>query len=117
GVVNKCEEARRKGTLGASGQLNGPPVEGTVDVLGIEHTLGRLRRMRDRHDDRATDELREGREHAIGDRRAPVLAYEMRPLAAAERADQRGDVGREGGSIIDAVARHLAAWTAEQLAR
>ena len=41
----------------------------------------------------------------------------MRPLAAAERADQRGDVGREGGSIIEAVARNLARWIAAQVRR
>ena len=77
-----------------------------VDVLCNEHALRNLRRVRDRHHDRAAHEFGESREHRVAYARPPILADKMYRFAAAQRPDQLGDIGRERGSVIETIARN-----------
>ena len=83
-----------------------------MNMLGVEHALGDHRRVRNGHDHCATKELGERGEHRVADGRAPVLADQMRGLAAAERADQLGDVGCERAPVEESVTRNLGRWVA-----
>src|SRR5262249_18286590 len=88
-------------------ELEEPPVEGAVDVLGIEHALGNPRTMRDGHDDRAADKLREGSEHRVGDSRAPILADDICRRAAAKAPNQLRNIRCERRHVVEAVAWDL----------
>jgi hypothetical protein len=69
------------------------------------------------HDDRATDQLGERREHGIGDGSTPILADEIHRPTGAELPNQLGDVGRERASVEEAIVGNLGRWKAPQIRR
>ena len=76
-------------------------------MLGIQHALHDLRRVRDRHHDRAADKFGESREHGVRNDRPPILTDKMNRFPAAQRSDQLDDIGRERGFVVVAIARNL----------
>jgi hypothetical protein len=114
-VVDKREVVRGERLLGKIRNLDEPPMKVVVDMFDVEHGFCKLRRVCNRQDDRATDELGPQCKYSVGDDCAPIMADEMYRHATAELPDQFGDICGERAQVVEAIARDLTRWVAAQV--
>ena len=89
-------------------------MEGAMDLRRRGQAGGDHGRMRNGHQHRAPDPIRESGQNAVRRHRAPVLADQVTGLSFAEGFDQADDVQRQGRPVVEGTGHDLAGWIAPQ---
>jgi hypothetical protein len=95
--------------------LKKPPMEGTLDVFGLQQVLGHHLGVGHGHQHRFVDQLWARRTQRITNDGAPILADKVHRLAPAQGLHQRGQVLHQGGFVKKPAIGHAAGRIAAQV--